>query len=595
MFCKKCGANIADNAKFCKKCGAKIEKDEQDNTSVTASNESSEEAVPEVKKVIICRNCGSENPVNREFCNKCGADINKLNTAPKSNSNTFKLSSLPDNPPPVKKKSPLPLILVLFAVIGAGIFIITRFNNQTETPAINANTNTGIIENNSEEISEAEITTTAEPEIEYLMVTAAELNTAYEDNRLYADKTYTDQLVEITGQVAEVEKGILYDGYYVVLGDTAETIAQAREDRSLGELILLGDYRVHCVGIPESEMMNLSKGELITVRGKVSGYAGFYVDLINCEISVKTELNNYTEPPIAAVEPVTEAQVVVIDEITNQFLLPPTENNSAFSPVSDFEYYINSDDKITITVYTGTDRDIVIPAVIDGRSVEQIEGGEYGETGLEENETVNINSVTIPDSVILIGDNAFSDCESLTNIYVDNNNPMYSSQDGILFNKDKTELIFYPNAKSAESYNIPDGVKTIHYHAFSHNAYLMFVNIPNSVTHIEEFSFMYCTNFNSVTIPEGVISIGSGAFKDCPNLTTVIIAQSVEIIGNGAFSNCRNLQSAWFEGNAPELSDDFNYGNTVFYDTASEFTLYYKSNTTGWENSTWIDYPNAEW
>ncbi|MCL2773944.1 MAG: zinc-ribbon domain-containing protein [Oscillospiraceae bacterium] len=119
---------------------------------------------------------------------------------------------------------------------------------------------------------------------QYLTVTVAELNTAYENNRLYADNTYTENWVEITGQVAGVEKGILYDGYYVILGDTPENVVKSRENHSSADILLFGDYSVHCLDIPESEMMKLNTGDIITIRGKVDSYSGFYVDITNCEI-----------------------------------------------------------------------------------------------------------------------------------------------------------------------------------------------------------------------------------------------------------------------------------------------------------------------
>ena len=74
--------------------------------------------------------------------------------------------------------------------------------------------------------------------------------------------------------------------------------------------------------------------------------------------------------------------------------------------------------------------------------------------------------VVIPDSVTSIGDEVFENCDSLTSINVASDNEYYSDEDGVLFNKDKTELIRYPKDKSEDAYTIPDSVEKICARAF---------------------------------------------------------------------------------------------------------------------------------
>ena len=74
--------------------------------------------------------------------------------------------------------------------------------------------------------------------------------------------------------------------------------------------------------------------------------------------------------------------------------------------------------------------------------------------------------VVIPDSVTSIGDEVFENCDSLTSINVASDNEYYSDEDGVLFNKEKNELIRYPKDKSEDAYTIPDSVEKICARAF---------------------------------------------------------------------------------------------------------------------------------
>ena len=154
-----------------------------------------------------------------------------------------------------------------------------------------------------------------------------------------------------------------------------------------------------------------------------------------------------------------------------------------------------------------------------------------------------LTSITIPDSVTSIGDYVFSGCESLTAIDVEVGNNDYTSVNGVLFNKDKTELICYPAGKTDKSYNIPDSVTSIGYSAFYDCSSLTSITIPNSVTKISWSDFEGCTSLTSVTIPNSVTSIDSGAFCDCTSLTSITIPNGVTEIGDCAFSGCTSLKS----------------------------------------------------
>ena len=123
----------------------------------------------------------------------------------------------------------------------------------------------------------------------------------------------------------------------------------------------------------------------------------------------------------------------------------------------------------------------------------------------------SLKSVTIPSSVTKIGIDAFGGCTGLKSITVDKNNKNYTSVEGVLFNKNKTEILSYPNAKGS--------------------SYV----IPSSVTEIGGSAFGGCTSLKSVTIQSGVKKIVNNAFSDCTGLKNVTIPSSVTYIGDNAF------------------------------------------------------------
>ena len=124
-----------------------------------------------------------------------------------------------------------------------------------------------------------------------------------------------------------------------------------------------------------------------------------------------------------------------------------------------------------------------------------------------------LTSIKIPDSVTTIGEEAFSYCTSLMSINVTEDNLNYASIDGVLYNKDKKILIQCPGGKN--NIEIPNSVRIIGENAFSGCEALTSITIPNSVTSIGEGAFRGCSALTSIEIPDSVTEIGERAFYGC--------------------------------------------------------------------------------
>lgn len=170
----------------------------------------------------------------------------------------------------------------------------------------------------------------------------------------------------------------------------------------------------------------------------------------------------------------------------------------------------------------------------------------------------NLTSLAIPASVTKIGVKAFAGCTSLTQVVVESGNPSYIIEDGVLFNKDKTELVQCFVSKEGD-YVIPSTVTSIDEGAFWMCEGLTSVVIPTSVTEIANDTFYGCLGLISVEIPNSVTEIGKYAFQSCQSLTSVSIPESVTKIEQGAFSGCSSLTSVTIPNSVTSI------GVGVFY------------------------------
>lgn len=301
-----------------------------------------------------------------------------------------------------------------------------------------------------------------------------------------------------------------------------------------------------------------------------------------------------------------------------------------------WKYNRLSNGNIVIIGYVGEETNVTIPSEIEGTKVTAIGDWQYFNKP--------ITSITIPNSIEDISIYWFSgfhkseNWHKLESINVDSNNKNYSSENGVLYTKDKLELLSYPQGKSGSSFVIPNSVKKIGYFAFTNcvhltrvivpkgvmeistcafigcnslkditipksvgligaNAFrdcvqLTRITIPNSVTEIAACVFMGCSSLTDITIPNSVTKIDCYAFKYCVSMERVVIPKSVTSIGSNAFYHCKKLKEVKFMGKKPKFFPDNPFEQNpsvfepVFNDTHIDFIIYYPKK---YEKS-WSDY-----
>ena len=197
--------------------------------------------------------------------------------------------------------------------------------------------------------------------------------------------------------------------------------------------------------------------------------------------------------------------------------------------VEDFEVSVAAADPKTLS------GEVTIPATVTN------EGVEYTVTSLADDgfsSCSNLTALTLPETITSVGQYAFSIVAAFENINVSEENNYFSSEDGVLFNKDKTELVLYPAGRTGE-YSVPESVLTIGRRAFAHSR-LNQVSLPEGLTKIEVSAFAGCVA-PEIILPESLSVIGDYAFNICSNLVNINIPDGVKKIGNLVFDGCNSL------------------------------------------------------
>lgn len=199
--------------------------------------------------------------------------------------------------------------------------------------------------------------------------------------------------------------------------------------------------------------------------------------------------------------------------------------------------YINFGNGVEIFQYMGYEEDIILPQTLNGRNVLSI--GSYAFSEEIKNIIIpntvttlkaaafngaRLQSIELSKFIQTIENNPFTNCRDLNEIVLDADNPYFSVLDSVLFNKNKTRLISYPNAITKFGY---------------------IYNVPLTVTHIGIDAFRGADKLKVINIPQNIISIGKNAFMDCVDLFAINFddATMLDFVGEKAFDG-----TLWYQG-----------------------------------------------
>lgn len=182
----------------------------------------------------------------------------------------------------------------------------------------------------------------------------------------------------------------------------------------------------------------------------------------------------------------------------------------------------------------------------------------------------NITSLVLPASLQFLDSQFWENADDLEEINISPDNPYFTVEDGILYNKDKTKIIKYPQKKQGTSYTLPDFCTEANYEAFYNCTYLQEITnlsqidsiidmcvfrgsaiitaeLNSNLTTIPYYTFEFCTNLENVILPSKLNWIGIQSFDGCTSLSQITIPSSVTTIQKEVFNGCTSLSTVTFE------------------------------------------------
>ncbi len=266
----------------------------------------------------------------------------------------------------------------------------------------------------------------------------------------------------------------------------------------------------------------------------------------------------------------TIAQTINLEGITVSIILQPEV----------LEGYTFSGN--TLTKYTGSETEITIPSSYSILNGEYVEGDDYQVTTIDTTgftNRANITSITLPSTVTNIGSGlSFDNWTSLSAINVASGNTTYSSENGVLYNADKTTLIRYPEGKTDSTYQIPTTVATIGASSFD-STKITSISIPSNVIIVGDYAFNNAP-LSLVNIEDGVagsyeLNLGVGAFKRSSSVETGELRLNARILTNSNSDYLGGLLDTFISSATDKITYVDNFYMAFGTGIDSTDTLYY--------------------
>lgn len=186
-----------------------------------------------------------------------------------------------------------------------------------------------------------------------------------------------------------------------------------------------------------------------------------------------------------------------------------------------YRYTIDETNKtVTIEAYTGEEKEVTVPAQIDGYPVTILDGAFYKDT--------DVQKVILPNTIKEITGWTFYYCTNLKEVVLSENLTIITQQ-------------VFSGCSKLEKINLPDSLREIGNSAFSACGLLKEIKIPSGIKKIPDGLFYGCTSLVSVSLPTGIESIGTEAFMMCSSLRNLMLPESIKEIYSGAFNSCDAL------------------------------------------------------
>ena len=254
----------------------------------------------------------------------------------------------------------------------------------------------------------------------------------------------------------------------------------------------------------------------------------------------------------------------------------------------DYSYSVNDDGTAILVACNTVTSKTEVPAEIDGHTITSVFTGAFMGcysteivlpdtiTSIDEDAfSTTVECITLPGGLLTFeSDEPFVGCPALKSISTGEGDGNFSAENGVLYNKDKTLVVCYPQAKEDKKFSLPKTVVNTALSSFCYNEFIEEIDLSNAEL-ISDYSFEGCTSLKKVKLSKNLKSIGNFAFLGCTSLTSLRVYENVETIGIYSIGyDYDDELEADMEANPDNYKDEDGNVTTLPYSLYDGFRLY---------------------